>query len=114
MPRSIHEIKDYWLDIHAEDPLPQWLFDVLDILLELEEPVDSSTVTFRESCTLFSVSSHSNDCLSANMSWIWFEQAPYLPSNFIAIGDSVMRASPAYGYVLDINFLVPGDTWIDQ
>lgn len=47
-PKSIHEIKDYWRGIHAEDPLPQWLFDVLDILLEYEGPVESNEVVFRE------------------------------------------------------------------
>lgn len=48
-PKSIHEIKDYWLAIHAEDPLPVWLFDILNILLEYEGPVQSSDVAFRKS-----------------------------------------------------------------
>ncbi|THH04060.1 hypothetical protein EW145_g5799 [Phellinidium pouzarii] len=30
-------------------------------------------------------------------SWLRFDRAPYVPSNFIAIGDSVMRANPVFG-----------------
>ena len=37
---------------------------------------------------------------SATISWIQYEKAAYVPSNFVAIGDSVMQVNPTFGYVL--------------
>ena len=36
----------------------------------------------------------------ASFSWTRYEMAPYVPSNFVAIGDAVMRVNPVFGFVL--------------
>ena len=38
-------------------------------------------------------------CVADN-SWIRYEKAPVIPSNFTAIGDSVMVVNPTFGCVL--------------
>lgn len=59
--------------------VPEWFLEVLDILLTYQDHVEYSDIKYPV------------------LSWIQYEQAAYIPSNFIALGDSVMQPNPTFG-----------------
>ena len=67
--------------------------------MERKEDCEVSTGRYRKSSDLNEPRQISYDHYVANLSWIRFERAPYIPQNFVAIGDSVMRPNPTFGWV---------------
>jgi len=80
LPPTCDDIKEYMATLKAVEPVPQWLFDMLDLLLEDKDNMEIHTAARPPS-----------------MNWIHYEKAPYVPSNFVAIGDAVMRVNPSFG-----------------
>ncbi|KAK0462118.1 hypothetical protein IW261DRAFT_1576576 [Armillaria novae-zelandiae] len=60
-------------------PIPPWVFQVFDMLEEVEDTMTCSQVPF------------------AGASYITFDKAMNLPPNWIAIGDRVMKVNPLFG-----------------
>ncbi|KAF8232122.1 hypothetical protein L208DRAFT_1436786 [Tricholoma matsutake] len=78
-PRSFDKVKAFARDIMLAKPMPGWCFQLLDELHDVEDSVAISTVRLPP------------------LSYIRYHQAPDLPKNWIAIGDSVMKMNPIHG-----------------
>ncbi|KAK0501776.1 hypothetical protein EDD18DRAFT_1144312 [Armillaria luteobubalina] len=79
LPQTLEEIKKYTQSMVVRVPIPLWVFQVLDLLEEVEDSMTCSQVPF------------------AGASYIRFDKAVNLPPNWIAIGDSVMKVNPLFG-----------------
>ncbi|KAG7444011.1 uncharacterized protein BT62DRAFT_934602 [Guyanagaster necrorhizus] len=79
LPRTVEEIKKYAQSIVTRDPMPPSLFQILDMLEEVEDTMTCSQIPF------------------PGASYIRFDKAVNLPPNWIAIGDSVMKVNPLFG-----------------
>ncbi|KAK0215033.1 hypothetical protein IW262DRAFT_1300269 [Armillaria fumosa] len=79
LPQTLEEIKKYTQSMVVRVPIPPWVFQVLDMLEEVEDTMTCSQVPF------------------AGASYIRFDKAVNLPPNWIAIGDSVMKVNPLFG-----------------
>ena len=47
LPRDFTDIKDYLMTLEAEEPVPSWLIEMADILLECKEPPASENSKYR-------------------------------------------------------------------
>ncbi|KAI5117976.1 hypothetical protein M0805_004909 [Coniferiporia weirii] len=72
------DIKDFFEDLTPDERVPDWFMTMLDILLEYQHLAEVSNSKY------------------PTLSSIRYERAAYLPSNFIAIGDSVMQVNPTF------------------
>ncbi|KAH8110545.1 hypothetical protein DFH11DRAFT_1620404 [Phellopilus nigrolimitatus] len=79
LPMEFSEIKDFFDDFSADERVPDWFMDMLDILLEYEDLAEASTTKY------------------PTLSSVRYERAAYLPHNFVAVGDSVMQVNPTFG-----------------
>ncbi|KAK0466736.1 uncharacterized protein EV420DRAFT_645232 [Desarmillaria tabescens] len=79
LPQTLEEIKKCAQSIVTRDPIPRWIFQILDMLEEAKDTLTCSQVTF------------------PGASYIRFDKAVNLPPNWIAIGDSVMKTNPLFG-----------------
>ncbi|PBK99980.1 hypothetical protein ARMGADRAFT_525668 [Armillaria gallica] len=79
LPQTLEEMKNYAQSIVTRVPIPPWVFQILDMLEEVEDTMTCSQVPF------------------AGASYIRFDKAVSLPPNWIAIGDSVMKVNPLFG-----------------
>jgi len=66
--------------LNAMESVPQWVFGMLDRLLEVKVNLLVS-----------------NGARLPPMNWIHYENAPYVPSNFVTFGDAVMKVNPTFG-----------------
>ncbi|KAF5347376.1 hypothetical protein D9758_011287 [Tetrapyrgos nigripes] len=78
LPATLEEVKSYVRSLITDKPIPEWFFQFLDLLAEVDD-VKHSRV--RVPATNFNR----------------FDKVPNLPSNWIALGDSVMRLNPVFG-----------------
>ncbi|KAH8116326.1 hypothetical protein DFH11DRAFT_1506179 [Phellopilus nigrolimitatus] len=78
-PPHFADIKPFMRAVSATNPVPEWVFEMMDILLEYKDQVEDLGSEKSPSCYLTR-----------------YERAPYLPSNFAAIGDATMRVNPQY------------------
>ncbi|KAJ7472287.1 hypothetical protein B0H11DRAFT_1349448 [Mycena galericulata] len=78
-PHNLAELKIYVRELYVVHPIPTWVFEILDML---EEVQDSAVVSVLK---------------VAPTSYIRYHQATNLPSNWIALGDSVMTVNPLFG-----------------
>ncbi|EGN96342.1 hypothetical protein SERLA73DRAFT_186054 [Serpula lacrymans var. lacrymans S7.3] len=78
-PRTIQATKEYIHAMVLDERPPQWWFDMLDLLTEVEDKMTCSIVRVPPT------------------PYIRFHKATNLPSNWVAIGDSVMRLNPVFG-----------------
>ncbi|KIY66465.1 hypothetical protein CYLTODRAFT_398649 [Cylindrobasidium torrendii FP15055 ss-10] len=79
MPTTLDEYIAFVHSLHVLEPLPDWLFDFLDKLHEVED-------TF----TLQKIRQSPSSLLP-------YEKCQSLPDNFIALGDANCRINPIYG-----------------
>ncbi|KAK0466726.1 uncharacterized protein EV420DRAFT_644063 [Desarmillaria tabescens] len=80
LPKNLEEGKVWCRSLITEVPIPEGWFAMLDMLEEVEDSMTGSQVRFAPS------------------TWIRYEKAVNLPSNWIAAGDSVMRVNPLHGH----------------
>ena len=97
LPTKISELKDFFDNFDESEKIPEWLIEMLDILLEYKDQADTITGPYRKWMGIHRVIETPYITLIAELSWIQYEKAPYIPSNFIAVGDSVMRLNPVFG-----------------
>ncbi|KAK0489411.1 hypothetical protein IW261DRAFT_413502 [Armillaria novae-zelandiae] len=79
LPQTLDEVKNYVRTMSTKKPIPDWFFSCLDILGEVQDSMTCSRVRVPPT------------------SYVRFENAVNLPSNWVAIGDSVMRVNPVFG-----------------
>ncbi|KAK0188450.1 hypothetical protein F5146DRAFT_1225237 [Armillaria mellea] len=79
LPKTLKEAKAGALSLVTEKPIPETFFKMLDMLDEVKDTMTCSQVRYPGS------------------SHIRYEKAVNLPSNWVALGDSVMRVNPIYG-----------------
>ncbi|KAJ7457464.1 hypothetical protein FB451DRAFT_1353732 [Mycena latifolia] len=77
-PKNLAELKDYVRGLRGVQPIPAWVFELLDMLEEVEESAIVSLVKV------------------APTSYVRYHQATNLPSNWIALGDSCMTLNPIF------------------
>ncbi|KAF8236757.1 hypothetical protein L208DRAFT_1390284 [Tricholoma matsutake] len=78
-PRTIDGVKAFTRTLVVEKPIDDWFYEFLDVIAEIEDTMAVSVVHV------------------APTSYVQYHKAPKLPSNWIAIGDSVMTVNPVYG-----------------
>ncbi len=89
--------------------MPKWIFDLVDQLAELKDTMESYGGTKLREPSKNVILNSTILCRSvAGLNWIHFERADFVPSNFVAIGDSVMKVNPSFGYVFYENTIPPG------
>ncbi|KAF5354617.1 hypothetical protein D9757_009569 [Collybiopsis confluens] len=81
LPTTLEDVKSYVKSLVTDKPIPEWFFKILDLLGEVEDTVTCSKVRVSPS------------------HFVQFHKAVNLPSNWIALGDSVMRVNPVFGKV---------------
>lgn len=97
---DISEIADWFRGLEVDhQKAPDWVYPFLDILMERKDTCEVTTGRYREFEYSIRIQTFSKTRNVASLSWIRYEQAPYVPHNFVAIGDSVMRPNPTFGYV---------------
>ncbi|KIY62757.1 hypothetical protein CYLTODRAFT_447021 [Cylindrobasidium torrendii FP15055 ss-10] len=79
IPRNIDDIINYVHSLQTVQPLPEWIYQTLELLRECEDSVVSKHVFFPAP------------------SWTQYHTCSDLPSNFVALGDAVARLNPLYG-----------------
>ncbi|KAI5119728.1 hypothetical protein M0805_008658 [Coniferiporia weirii] len=85
LPQAPSEIGDWLKTLEAEgrNPIPGWIYDFLDALLDIAGDGESEV--------------EMEQGKYPSCSWIHYENAPRMPSNFVAIGDAVMVVNPTFG-----------------
>ncbi|KAK0239353.1 hypothetical protein EDD85DRAFT_936439 [Armillaria nabsnona] len=79
LPKTLEEAKAGARSLVTEKPVPETFFKMLDMLDEVKDTMTCSQVRYPGS------------------SYIRYERAVNLPSNWVDLGDSVMRVNPIYG-----------------
>ncbi|KAK0202394.1 hypothetical protein DFS33DRAFT_1339752 [Desarmillaria ectypa] len=79
LPTTLEEAKAGAWSLITEKPIPETFFTMLDMLDEVKDTMTCSQVRYPGS------------------SYVRYESAVNLPSNYVAMGDSVMRVNPVYG-----------------
>ncbi|PBK69033.1 hypothetical protein ARMSODRAFT_172347 [Armillaria solidipes] len=79
LPKTLEEGKAFVRSLITEKPIPETFFAMLDMLDEVKDTMNYSHVRYPGS------------------SYIRYEKAVNLPSNWVALGDSVMRVNPVFG-----------------
>ncbi|KAJ7489465.1 hypothetical protein FB451DRAFT_691135 [Mycena latifolia] len=77
-PKNLAELKVYVRGLNTVQAIPDWVFQILDMLEEVEQSAIVSTLKV------------------APTSYMRYHQATNLPSNWIALGDSVMTLNPLF------------------
>ncbi|KAJ7066179.1 hypothetical protein C8F01DRAFT_695638 [Mycena amicta] len=78
-PTNVQGIREYARSLYVVKPIPDWFWTVLDILEEVEETAVVSLLKVPAT------------------SYIRYSRAVNMPSNFVALGDSVMTVNPIFG-----------------
>lgn len=79
LPKTLEEGKAFVRSLIIEKPIPETFFAMLDMLDEVKDTMTYSQVRYPGS------------------SYVRYERAVNLPSNWVALGDSVMRVNPVFG-----------------
>ncbi|KAK0501773.1 hypothetical protein EDD18DRAFT_1347844 [Armillaria luteobubalina] len=80
LPKTLEEAQAWARTLITEVPIPEGWYAMLDMLKEVQDTMTCSQVRFAPS------------------TWIRYERGVNLPSNWIAVGDSVMRVNPIFGH----------------
>ncbi|KAH7890095.1 hypothetical protein F5I97DRAFT_1801450 [Phlebopus sp. FC_14] len=80
LPRTLHDVKTFSRSLVLDKPIPEWWFGMLDMLDGCEDTME---------CHPFHV---------PPSKYFRFHEVSHLPSNFIAIGDSLIHLNPVFGH----------------
>ena len=96
-PETLDDVKAFARTLVLDKPIPEWFFQLLDLLHEVEDSMTIAHVRVRKCPSQFALIYLHGIRWPAPTSYIRYKQADNLPNNWIAIGDSVMRVNPIYG-----------------
>ncbi|KAJ7269901.1 hypothetical protein C8J57DRAFT_1323879 [Mycena rebaudengoi] len=77
-PKNLAELKAFVEGLNAVQRIPDWVFEVLDMLKEVNDSVAVANIKL------------------APTSYVQYHRATNLPSNWVALGDSVMTLNPLF------------------
>ncbi|KAJ7031093.1 hypothetical protein C8F04DRAFT_1186148 [Mycena alexandri] len=77
-PQNLAELKEYVRGLRAVEPIPDWVFEVLDMLEEVEKTAVVAIVKIPPT------------------SYVRYHRGTNLPSNWVALGDSTMTLNPLF------------------
>ena len=98
-PERPEDLVPWGKSIRGKEPIPQWVFEMIEMLRENEEEVVIRDTGRVRKCKYRVLTIHDLKDTAA-CSWIHYEKvSQMIPSNLIATGDSVMRVNPIYGSV---------------
>lgn len=102
VPETVDDIQD-WLKAYemSHQKVPEWLYALLSALRKNSDQCQLFGMRPRTWNHSLNSVVGSRPYTIAEHHWTHWESAPYVPSNFIAIGDSVQCNNPMYGYVTD-------------
>nr|GAT55263.1 predicted protein [Mycena chlorophos] len=78
-PTNIEQLRQYAHTLYQVEPIPDFFWKVLDLLEEIEETAVVSLLRVPPT------------------SYVRYSRATNMPSNFVALGDSVMAVNPVFG-----------------
>ncbi|KAF7322200.1 hypothetical protein MKEN_00744500 [Mycena kentingensis (nom. inval.)] len=78
-PKNVDELLAYMHGLYTVEPIPDWIFEFVDRLREIEHTSLLSLVKVPPT------------------TYVRYHLAENLPSNFVALGDSVMTVNPIFG-----------------
>ena len=115
-PPDFHEINDYIRHINPDEKMPEWIHEVVDILLENKDKAEITDTKYRKFLNGYILNDLRWDTdhpfvLLAPLTYLRYDKLAYVPSNFIAVGDSVMQPNPTFGCVYFYNDL-RGDNFV--
>lgn len=94
LPKSIDEIVPYTRN--RMTMLPEWMKNTIEILTETSSPILENVTSC--TCKFRPVFMHTDPGhIAATCTWVHYEQNRELPSNFMAVGDSIFKVSPVKG-----------------
>ncbi|KAM6501577.1 hypothetical protein JOM56_001554 [Amanita muscaria] len=76
LPRDLDEVEAFARSLKVETPIPEWWYDTLHLLKEVEDKMTKKVVPMPPSV------------------YTAFHRARNMPSNWIAVGDSIMTINP--------------------
>ncbi|KAJ7712043.1 hypothetical protein B0H16DRAFT_1626511 [Mycena metata] len=77
-PQNLTELKEYVRALRAVEPIPDWVFEILDMLQEVENTAVVAIVKIPPT------------------SYVQYHRGTNLPSNWVALGDSTMTLNPLF------------------
>ncbi|KAF7344200.1 hypothetical protein MVEN_01710500 [Mycena venus] len=77
-PRNVADLKPFVESLNTVHPIPDWVFKVINMLEEVEDSAAVAVVKI------------------PGTSYVRYHQATNLPSNWVAMGDSVMTLNPLF------------------
>jgi hypothetical protein len=95
-PQTLDDVKEFTRQLAIKEPTPDWFYQFLDVLAEVEDTMTCSSVRVGKPSST-SESRLDLHPLVAPTTYIRYHGAPYLPRNWIAIGDSIMSVNPVFG-----------------
>ncbi|KAK7052374.1 hypothetical protein R3P38DRAFT_3595080, partial [Favolaschia claudopus] len=78
-PTNITEMKAYVRSFKPKKPIPDWIFGILDMLEDIQDEGSVSALKIPPT------------------TYVQYHRAVNLPSNFVALGDSVITVNPVFG-----------------
>ncbi|KAF7310049.1 hypothetical protein MIND_00377900 [Mycena indigotica] len=78
-PKTVDELPTYVQELRTLEPIPEWIFGIIDILREVQDTAIVSLVN------------------PPPTTYVQYHLARELPVNFVALGDSVMTINPVFG-----------------
>lgn len=104
---SVADIRSFLSQTAPAQPIPNWIFATLDLFEQEDVPATYFYSRCRTCQSIFSKNRLEDTWVLhvAPAVYIQYHQAKNLPSNFIAIGDSVMESNPISGYPISLQFV---------
>jgi hypothetical protein len=103
LPKTIEGVIEFAHSMVMDVPLPEWIFQMLDMLnenVQVQASISVSYLRVRKYHLPLLATMHSLKIFTAPSYYYRFHQAVNLPSNWVALGDSIMRINPVFGCVL--------------
>ena len=97
LPTKPSQLRAFVESLRCAKPIPEFFLELLEKLSEVEEYTVKDCLVREYThfyCRLGDINALS---VLARCHWIHYENVRSVPSNFVAIGDAVMRVNPIFG-----------------
>jgi hypothetical protein len=91
-PKNLAELKAFVEGLNAVQRIPDWVFEVLDMLKEVNDSVAVANIKLGMFFSSF-LATRFSKIEPAPTSYVQYHRATNLPSNWVALGDSVMTCT---------------------
>jgi hypothetical protein len=97
LPKDLQSFETFARSLNFEIPIPEWWYDFIHVLKEVEDKMVAKIVRVRK-CHFSLANSFSLGVVAGSV-YTQFHMSVNMPSNWIAVGDSVMRVNPIFACV---------------